>query len=183
MSAPARQQRSMTVGEFLAWDDGTDTRYELIDGEIVATNLPLAPHARLVTLVAVALSSRMRQGCGVHTGGGAVLPGDDLTYRVPDLTVSCTRSREHWIEEPRLVVEILSKSTQKHDMTGKLAFYRAFPTIDEILLIRFDQRWCELWQRVGENWSIKDHIGSGELPLRATTMPIPLDEIYAPLEL
>ena len=35
----------------------------------------------------------------------------------------------------------------------------------------------------GENWSIKDHVGSGELPLRATTGPVPLDEIYAALEL
>jgi Uma2 family endonuclease len=112
-----------------------------------------------------------------------VLPDDDLNYRVPDLAVSCVPSREHWVEEPRLVVEILSKSTRKYDMTGKLAFYRSIPSIDEILLVRFDERWCELWQRVSENWSIKDYIGSSELPLRIATTPMPLDEIYAPLEL
>ena len=68
-------------------------------------------------------------------------------------------------------------------MTGKLAFYRSIPSIDEILLVRFDERWCELWKRVGENWSIEDYIGSAALPLRITTEPLPLDEIYAPLEL
>ena len=93
------------------------------------------------------------------------------------------RSREHWVEEPRLVVEVLSRSTQKHDMTGELAFHRSFASIDEILLVRFDRRWCELWQRVGAHWSITDHAGSAELPLRITTAPIPLDEIYTPLEL
>jgi Uma2 family endonuclease len=183
MGAPAQQPRLMTVSEFLTWDDGTDTRYELVDGEIVAMNPPMAPHARLVTQVAVALHARMPSGCGVYAGGGAVLPGDDINYRVPDLTVSCVQSRQHWVGEPRLVVEVLSRSTQKHDMAGKLAFYRSFPSIDEILLVRYDQRWCELWQRVGENWSIKDHIGSAELPLRTTPAPIPLDEIYAALEL
>ena len=49
--------------------------------------------------------------------------------------------------------------------------------------MRFDERWCELWKRVGENWSIEDYIGSAALPLRITTEPLPLDEIYAPLEL
>ena len=68
-------------------------------------------------------------------------------------------------------------------MTGKLAFYRSIASIDEILLVRFDRRWCELWQRVGGNWSIEDHIGSTLLPLRITTEPMPLDEIYAPLDL
>lgn len=87
------------------------------------------------------------------------------------------------MEQPRLVVEILSRSTQKYDMTGKLAFYRSIPSIDEILLVRVDQRWCELWQRVGGNWSIEDHIGSAVLPLRIATEPLPLDEIYGPLEL
>ena len=34
MAEPA--QRRMTVEEFLAWDDGTDRRYELVRGEVVA---------------------------------------------------------------------------------------------------------------------------------------------------
>jgi Uma2 family endonuclease len=134
------------VAEFLQWDDGTDTRYELIDGDIVAMNPPHAPHARLAAELGAA-------------------------------------SREHWIEQPRLVTEILSGSTQKNDITGKLAFYRSVASVDEILLVRFDQRWCELWQRIGANWSIEDHIGLALLPLRITTEPLPLDEIYGPLDL
>ena len=31
MGEPAR--RAMTADEFLAWDDGTDTRHELVDGD------------------------------------------------------------------------------------------------------------------------------------------------------
>lgn len=173
----------LTITEFLARDWPGEWRHELVDGVVVAMNPPLAPHARMVTRVAVALETRLLPGCGVFTGGGTIRPDDDYNYRVPDLTMACRNSREHWVEEPRLVVEILSRSTQKADMTGKLAFYRSLPSIDEILLVRHDQRWCELWQRVGENWLIKDYIGTSELPLRITTSYIPLDEIYEPLEL
>lgn len=183
MGAPARQPRRITVGEFLAWDDGTDTRHELVDGEIVAMNPPMARHALLVAELGAAIRARLPVGCRVYIGGGAVLPDDDTNYRIPDLAVSCVPSRKHWVEEPRLVVEVLSDSTRKYDMTGKLAFYRSFSSIGEILLARFDRRWCELWQRAGENWSIKEHVGSSELPLRTTTGPIPLDEIYGALDL
>ena len=39
--------KRMTVAEFLAWDDGTDTRYELIDGRPVAM-APAAPNHSII---------------------------------------------------------------------------------------------------------------------------------------
>jgi Uma2 family endonuclease len=38
----------MTVDEFLAWDDGTDTRYELADGVVRAMSPPGGPHRTIV---------------------------------------------------------------------------------------------------------------------------------------
>lgn len=183
MATRLERQPPTTLGEFLRWNDGTDTRHELVNGEIVAMNPPSAPHGRMLIELGAALRSGLPRGCAVYGGAGAVLPGDDHNYRIPDLAISRTASGEQWVEQPRLVVEILSRSTYKYDMTGKLAFYRSIPSIDEILLVRVDQRRCELWQRVGGNWSIEDHIGSAVLPLRITTEPLSLDEIYVPLEL
>ena len=37
----------MSVAEFLAYDDGTATRYELVDGQLVAMNPPAARHANI----------------------------------------------------------------------------------------------------------------------------------------
>ena len=86
--------------------DGTNTRYELVDGEIVAMNPSLAPHARLVTVIEVALERRLPRGCGTYIGGGTVLAGDDRNYRIPDLAVSCTPrtgwgGRNSWLRSCR----------------------------------------------------------------------------------
>jgi len=43
MASPA--PRRMTLDEFLQWDDGTDTRYELIEGEIVAMAPAMPDHS------------------------------------------------------------------------------------------------------------------------------------------
>ena len=45
LSQPAG--RGMTVAEFLEYDDCTQTRYELVDGELVAINPPATRHVRL----------------------------------------------------------------------------------------------------------------------------------------
>ena len=53
MAEPA--QRRWTVEEFLAWDDGTDRRYELVDGRIVAIEPSSEAHATIVPNLAMAL--------------------------------------------------------------------------------------------------------------------------------
>jgi hypothetical protein len=85
------------------------------------------------------------------------------------------------LEQPQPAVEILSRSTQNHGIIAKLAFYRLFLSVDEILLVRFDQRRCELWRRAGETCSVRDWIGSAGLPLRTTTVPVLLNEPSGPL--
>ena len=42
-------ERRWRVEEFLAWDDGTDRRHELVDGRIVAMAPPSEAHAAIVS--------------------------------------------------------------------------------------------------------------------------------------
>ena len=49
----------MTVAEFLAWDDGTPTRYELIDGQPVVMAPVRARHSRIVGNLAGQASSAL----------------------------------------------------------------------------------------------------------------------------
>jgi Uma2 family endonuclease len=173
----------MTIKEFLAWDSGDELRYELVDGVPMAMNPPMAPHARLVIELGAALRSRLRPPCAVYAGGGARREDDDWNYRIPDLAISCSRSPGHWIVAPQVVIEILSPSTARRDSSEKLHFYRSLPSVEETLLVRSDRRHVEHWQRNGELWTFRDLIGSAAIAVRLLSSPIPLDEIYAPLEL
>jgi Uma2 family endonuclease len=38
-------EKLMTIAEFLEWDDGTDTRYELVRGKVVGMAPPSAKHS------------------------------------------------------------------------------------------------------------------------------------------
>ncbi len=182
MVEQASKDERMTVDAFLEWDDGTDTRYELIDGRVVAMNPPMPMHAALLTSLGASLLARVPRGCRVYTVAGARNLADDWNYRVPDVAVSCDRSADNWIQAPVLVCEILSPSTARLDVTTKLDFYRALPSVREILVLRTAKRHVTLWRRSDVQWVVEDFIGSALVPLEATTGPLPLDELYAPLD-
>jgi Uma2 family endonuclease len=172
----------MTVEEFLARDlSGDEPRYELVDGALVADDPAPAAHARMVVLLGAALHDRLTRPCAVYAFGGVRREDDPYNFRFPDLTVSCTRSREQWVEAPRLAVEILSDTKGELDL--KMPFYRSLRSMEEILLVRVDRRRVEHWRREGELWTVRDVIGSAQISLRLLTEPVPLDEIYEPLEL
>lgn len=181
MSAPAAQQvRRMTVAEFLVWDDGTPTRYELVDGQPVAMNPPQTRHADIVEIVGRALERQLRPPCCVYRRAVGVARAEEgLHWRQPDIAVVCSRPDVGFFPDPRLVVEVLSPSTEKDDRTVKLDFYETFPTLKAILLVWQDERRVRLRERGADGWNDHDVIGSGSVALRDLGAELPLEEIYA----
>ena len=87
MGEPAR--RAMTADEFLAWDDGTDTRYELFDGAVVAMAPPTHVHGVIVgnAYAAIRMALESRAPCqGVVEAGIRV---DAANHYKADVAASC----------------------------------------------------------------------------------------------
>ena len=76
------------------------------------------------------------------------------TYFEADIAATCERHEfgQQALEEPFLIVEILSPSTERHDRRVKLPVYRQIDTVQEILLIDSDGIYAELHRRAGTQW-------------------------------
>ena len=175
--------RAMTLEEFLRWDDGTDTHYELIGGFPVA----MAPPAEVHRALAVRLASRIdaalstRRPCNAQTEAGITRPDRADTYFVADIAASCVplAPGRQAIEEPFLIVEILSPSTERHDRRIKLPIYRQLDTVQEIVLIDSDGIYAEVHRRAGVQWITEILRGDqAVLTLASVGIDIPLAEIY-----
>ena len=53
-------EKLMTVAEFLNWDDGTDTRYELVRGKVVAMAPASGRHSVIVSKIDADLQAGSR---------------------------------------------------------------------------------------------------------------------------
>jgi Uma2 family endonuclease len=186
MAEPAL--KTMTVAEFLDWEDSTDTRYELIGGTIVAMAPPMPAHGRLAARLtsAVETALRGRSPCGAYNEAGIALPDRADTFYVADLAATCEalRGDDRYIREPFLIVEILSPSTSAFDRQAKVADYRRIPSVAEILLIDSESVFAEILRRDGERWITEIVQGPASvLSLQSVPLNIAMAELYAGIPL
>jgi Uma2 family endonuclease len=175
--------RHMTLEEFLCWDDGTDTRYELIEGFPVAMAPPAEAHrilaVRLVSRIDAALAGR--RPCNAQIEPGMVRPDRADSYYVPDIAVTCVPNEpgRQAMVDPILVVEILSPSTERTDRRLKLPVYQAMESVREIMLIDADSHHAELYRRENNRWGIQLVRGiEATLFLASVDIQISMSELY-----
>lgn len=128
-----------TLDEYLRYDDGTDTRYELVNGELVSMALPTGRHGEIIDFLnyqfRLEIERLQRNWVSKPMAIGIQSPRGDRwdTVRIPDVTVMM---KEQWrslqnseavirLNEPPpiLVVEVVSESTKSTDYRAKRAEY------------------------------------------------------------
>lgn len=159
-----RAIRPMNVTEFLRWEDGTDTRYELVEGFPLAMAPPAEAHRMLATRLASRIDGALaaRRPCNAQIEAGVIRPDRTDSYYVADIAATCTpneRGRQE-IKEPVLIVEILSPGTERHDRLTKVPVYRGIGSVEEILLIDSETVYAEVLGRRGDQWITTLVLGS-----------------------
>jgi Uma2 family endonuclease len=175
---PSQQYPKMTVEEFLTWDDGTDTRYELVNGEVRAMAAPDSPHRTILINIGGEIRQCLRGRAPCRTEAEAAVRIDDETLWQADLVVTCGPNSKE-IVEPQLIIEIQSPSTRRIDLGDKLDDYKQLPSVQEIWMVDSARRRVQVWRRVGERWMGEDHIGGSEFQSETVGgEPFVLDVIY-----
>jgi Uma2 family endonuclease len=176
-------ERRMSLDEFLCWDDGSDTRYELIDGFPLAMAPPAEAHRILAMRLGLRIDTALqnRRPCNVQIEAGVLRPDRADSYYVADLAVTCRPNEpgRQAIVDPILIVEILSPSTERHDRRIKLPVYRQIESVQEILLIDADSYYAELHRRENDRWITELVRGSSAiLALASVELQVSLAELY-----
>jgi Uma2 family endonuclease len=143
----------MTVEEFLPWAESKEGRWELHDGVPVmmasADPVMMAPeravHARTKFRATKALDGAVARAgltCEVFTDGMAIRIDARTTYE-PDASVACGSPAPPdaiEIDNPVIVVEVLSPSTAAIDHGRKLSGYFSLPSVQHYLILDPDRR-------------------------------------------
>ncbi|MBD2256244.1 Uma2 family endonuclease [Pseudanabaena sp. FACHB-2040] len=124
----------MTLQDYLNYDDGTDTRYELVDGELIA----MPPESDLNNQIASFLFAAFLQSgipyYRLRIGAQIAVSGARATARQPDLVVLSEEAAAalegatrcvitHDMPPPLLVVEVVSPQQGNRDYRHKRTEY------------------------------------------------------------
>lgn len=122
--------------EYLQIDRASpDIKYEYVDGHMYAMSGGTIEHAQIAMNMIRALADHLQgSSCRVISSDVRVQVAEKK-YFYPDVTVSCApEDRQRGVDTirtPRLVVEVLSPTTETNDRVQKFRFYKACPSIQE----------------------------------------------------
>ena len=105
---------------------------------------------------------------------------------MPDVVVTCEptdQGEAFFLDSPRVVVEVLSKSTEARDRTYKLLRYQAKPSVQEIVLISQYVQHVEVITRIPSGWDYQEYGHEDQFPLASLNVTIRVSDIYRRLSI
>lgn len=128
-----------------------------------------------------------------HLRGGPCEPfGSDLQISIqaaevatyPDVAVVCdpvecdADSATH-VTNPRVIVEVLSPTTERYDREQKRLYYQQLDSLREYVLVAQDRRRVEVWQRSDDaSWTHAVYESGARAPLPSIAFALDVDELY-----
>jgi len=188
----------MTVEQYLTLDEATDAKYEYDNGYVFMLRPPSSANdenaildmaggsvahgaicAQLVYLLVGALRGRP---CRAYTSDMRMKLAE-RQYFYPDSTVACGQETGSMLQNPTVVIEVLSPTTEKRDRGAKFQTYKALPTVQEYVLIAIEDQAIEVHRREGTFWR-QYHYRTGDVvELTSIGVRFPFDEVYDGIEL
>ena len=171
----------MSLADFLAWESAQPMRHEFYRGETFAMTGGTARHNRVVMNLGSRISESLDgTGCQVFAESMKVRVADDAVL-YPDLMVTCGGAEagdQQIVEDPRLIIEVLSPSTQGYDRRNKFALYRRLPSLREYVLIDPGTREIEVYMLTPGGWLLSEQTGAEELVLSSIGARVPMSAVF-----
>lgn len=150
----------MTVDQFLKVYEGTEGKYELVNGQVYAMAGGTGTHADVCGNIFAGIRQKLRgSGCRpFNSDMGLTLTDETLHY--PDVAVyGDPRDLAHNLSKvrsfrfPKLIFEVLSPSTADEDIGDKLLAYKKIETVTAIVLVDPVEQRIELHERIApDEW-------------------------------
>lgn len=182
-NAAAKRER-FTLEEYLEIEQGGSVLHEYLAGQIYDMADPSQAHEIIAMNLAGPLHQHVQdRPCRIYPGRRQLhfrIGDDDFVYR-PDVWMACGEARNakgECIDEPCLVMEVLSPSTARFDQREKVSSYREIPSIEEYVWVAQKPVHVVVYRRA-EQWkpqvlSTPDSV----LELRSVGLALPVVRIY-----
>jgi Uma2 family endonuclease len=181
----AAEVLKMTPEEYLAFERASEEKHEYVGGEIFAMSGGTFEHNLLGMNVARELGNALLEGpCRVNGSDMKLKAFGPPKYHYPDVSVVCEEplfedETRDVLLNPRLIVEVLSDSTERYDRGDKFASYRTIDTLQDYVLVSQKAVLVEHFHRQPDGTWIYRALGPGErLTLESLGCAIPIDRIY-----
>ena len=185
MSSVTPKPHLISPEEYLVFDAQSPEKNEYVDGEIHAMTGTTVRHNRISLDLALLLKNHLKvQPCETFIADIKVHAVRANAFYYPDIVVRCNPDplldEARVIDDPTLIIEVLSPSTEAIDRREKLAAYRRIPSVQEYVMVAQDQRSVEVYRRQGDiNWTYQAFTDDEAVTLGSVGLTLAMASIYS----
>lgn len=153
-----RAKSQVSVAEYLAGEKDSPVRHEYVDGQVYAMAGASDRHNRIALNIASRLNEHLVDDrCETFLSDMKVMVDASLYY-YPDVVVTGDEpgGDAYFRTEPRLIIEVISPSTERTDRHEKMTAYKRMASLQEYALVMQDRMQVEVHRRQGdEPWKVE----------------------------
>jgi len=180
------QNNQWSADEYLVWEREQPVKHELIDNYVV----DMTGASRVHNIISVNLSTLFnvqlrKKPCEIYAGDMRVKVKAEGTYTYPDVVVVCGEPKFSddiyldTLENPTVLIEILSDSTEVIDRKTKLDQYYSLSSVQSYLLVTQDSPKIESYTRQEVGWLYQTIEGlDATLKIDAIECELQLADVY-----
>lgn len=180
--AQPKFKTKISVEDYLKVERISPAKHEYIEGEVYAMAGTSDLHNLIAGEIYALLLNHLRgSGCQPFFGDIKVQVNKTVYY-YPDVLVSCEENPadSYFRNQPVLIIEVTSPSTETIDRREKLLFYLQMPSVQEYVIIDQHKMNVEVHRRQPNGGWITYYFNepSEIVELESVELSIPLPEIY-----
>lgn len=185
------QQKYYSPEEYLSLEEAAESKSEYIDGEIIPMAGGTTNHNQVELNFSTELIFAFKKlDYRVFINDLRLWIPERRIYTYPDVMVvegepEYVNDRTDMITNPKIIVEVLSKSTQGYDRSDKFEAYRTMPSFEEYLLFDTTKIYIEQYSKTAnKRWSFREYDTEDEaITLTSVELEIAIVDIYNKVKL
>lgn len=170
--------------EYLESEKESEIKHEYLGGTVHAMSGASKQHNRIAGSIYRLLASKIGAGpCEPFIGDVKVHLKTAISefFYYPDVVVGCDPedNNEYYLENPAIIFEVLSPSTENIDRREKLLAYQSIESLEHYVIVSQEKMEIEWLHRSGEGWKVSKLIRPADaLEFSEQGATLLLSEIY-----
>lgn len=182
--APEEIKIALNNEPFLTWEPAQAERYECVNAKVFALSEATCKHLTMSLNIAAWLTNHFRVSrFRVHMAHMKLYVASANAFLYPDIFVTYSETVHQaatYMENPLLIVEVLSDTTQAYDRGDKFSVYRKISCLREYVLINPETLQVEIFRKNSAgHWELHELPVGLDLELKSLGLSIPATALYA----
>ena len=155
-------KKVFSIEEYLEYENASQEKHEYYNGEIFAMAGTSDDHAAIETNLIISLGNALKKShCKPRVSSKRIHIPSNTLFTYPDITIGC---KDAWPESetravlPKVIIEVLSKSTRKYHRGQKFELYKDIPSLQEYILVDSQKLAIDIYRKTIRNtWELQQY--------------------------